>query len=256
MFSDILAKSQKYIIDNSPTILTALGVVGSVGTAVLAGQASIKAVDVLRAAERDAEIMDEPPLSNKEKFILTWQLFIPTAVSGSFTIAAIVGSNAISNRRAAALAAAYSLAEKAIAEYKEKVIEKVGPNKERAIRDEIAQDRVDRNPPSQLEIHPNGRPGDVLCYDTYSGRYFYSTMEDIRRAENAVNKTIVNGYYAALTDLYDQLGLDRTKFSDEIGWNTNRLLEIRFSTTMSDDQRPCMVIDFDTEPIRMYSRLQ
>ena len=39
--ADILARVQKLAIDNSPQILTAIGVVGTVSTAVLAGKATV-----------------------------------------------------------------------------------------------------------------------------------------------------------------------------------------------------------------------
>ena len=54
------------------------------------------------------------------------------------------------------------------------------------IRDEIAQDRVNANPPNSREVLIAGT-GEVLFFDMLTGRYFQSTMEDIKRAENKVN---------------------------------------------------------------------
>jgi hypothetical protein len=255
MFTNLIKHSQKFIFDNSPAILTALGVVGTVSTAVLAGRAAVRATDVLREAEQEAELMDEPPLSARDKVELTWDIWAPTVASGVLTVSATISSNYISTKRATAIATAYAIAERAFDEYRGKVTEKVGSKKEQGIRDDLAQDRLTNNPVSQAKVHATGR-GEVLCYDTYTGRYFYSDMEELRRAENHVNHTVLNNYYASLTDLYSYIGLDRTKFSDDIGWNSDRLLELEFSTMLADDGRPCIVIDFRTDPVRYYDRIQ
>lgn len=250
----------KQLHDNSPTLLTAVGVAGTVSTAVLSVQAGFKASEILSMEQQEQDRLatlnnkDPEPMSPQDKLRVTWEVFVPPLITGSLTITAIIGSTVISQRRAAALAAAYSLSEKAIKEYKEKVVEKIGENKERQIRQEIAEDRVRNHPPSEGIVNriPENQ---VLCYDSYTARYFYSDMETLRKAENAINHTIVHSYYASLTDFYSHIGLDRTKVSDDLGWNADRLLELRFSTTMSDNDRPCIVVDFDLEPIHGYSRI-
>ena len=150
------------------------------------------------------------------------------------------------------MATAYAITERAFDEYREKVTEKIGEKKEQSVRDEIAQNRVTANPVSHVEVHGKGN---VLMYDKYSARYFYSDMETMRKVENELNHTIVHNYYASLQDLYDRIGLDRTGYSEELGWNSEHLLEFRFSATISDDDRPCMVIDYLIEPIRNYNRI-
>lgn len=247
---------EKFVQDNSPAILTAIGVVGTLSTAYFTGKASFKAVKVIN--EEQARILREDldaeiPMTNKEKFYLTWKLYIPAAGTGVMTIACIVCANRIGNRRAAAMAAAYSISERAFTEYKEKVIEKIGENKERQVRDELAQDRVNRNPKSKNEVIISGG-GEVLCYDEYSGRYFESSMEEIKKAMNDTNYRIINDGFASLGDFYERLSLPSTKYSEEVGWNTDHPLEILFSTTMSDDNKPCLAIDYQTVPTRGFNR--
>ena len=70
MFNDIIKKSQKYVLDNSPAILTAFGVVGTVSTAYLAGRASFRAADIIALEE---ERIDEELLI-RERVELTWRL--------------------------------------------------------------------------------------------------------------------------------------------------------------------------------------
>lgn len=244
-FAIFLKRLEKLTIDNSPAILTALGVTGTLTTAYLTGKATLRAADLIEhELPRNHEFKDEVKL--------VWKIYIPPATSAAFTICAIIGANRISNRRAAAIATAYSISERAFSEYKEKVIEKVGEKKERAFRDELAQDRVDANPPTDNTVIITDN-GDVLCYDQFTGRYFKSSMEALKRAENEINHQIIHDGYASVSDLYYILGLPITAFSDEVGWNQDRMLEIVYSTTLSPDNKPCIAIDFDLHPTRKFS---
>lgn len=242
MIAVLAKRAEKLLIDNSPLILTGLGAAGTIATALFTGRASFKAADIL--AKEDADL----PL--KEKAKLTWKLYIPAVTTGAITVTAIILANRIGTRRAAALAAAYSLSEKAFAEYKDKVIEKLGERKEEAVRAEIAQDRIDKHTPSgQVIISGNG---DVLCYDEISGRYFMSDMEKLRRVQNDLNHTILHYMYASLHDFYESIGLPPTKYSSEVGWTNDAMLDMKFSTCLSEDNRPCISIGYVTYPVRDY----
>lgn len=250
-----LAKQgEKFVADNSPAILTGMGVVGVVSTALLTGKATFKAAELIREREFGDNADRVNVLETKDRALLVWRLYIPAASTGLLTATAIIGANRIGTRRAAVMAAAYSMSEKAFTEYKDKVVEKIGENKERDIRDSVAQDRVARNPVDNQQVIVTGG-GEVLCYDTWTGRYFQSSMEALKKAQNDVNYQVLNNYYASLSDFYDKVGLSRTKNSDDFGWNSDDLLELYFSTTMSDDDRPCISVDFRVEPIRGYSRV-
>lgn len=253
----LLARSEKLVIDNSPAILTAIGVVGTVTTAVLTGKASIKAHDQI-AAEihiRDKNLVAEQTyaenLTGKEKFELTWKLYIPPVGAGLLTVAAIISANRIGTRRAAGIAAAYALSEKGYSEYRDKVIEKLGADKEKALRDDIAQDRVSRTPGSR-EVVVVGT--DVLCLDAYSGRYFTSNMQDLLSAQNEINTQVINNMYASLSDLYHILGIAKTSSSDEVGWNVENQLKFEFSTALAEDGRPCLSVSYDLDSTRDYWR--
>jgi len=254
----ILAKrAGKLAGDNTPAILTAIGVTGAITTAYLTGKASFKAAEIL-ALERnqflEGHTEDEfEDIPFKEKMDLVWKLYVPAAASAVLTVTAIISANHIGTRRAAALASAYSLSEKAYGEYKGKVLEKFGEKKEQTVRDELAQDKVNKTPSTKQEIIL--MPHEVLCFDAFTGRYFKSDMETLRKAVNDINEQVINNTYAPLTDYYDLIGLARTDESDEIGWNTDELLKVDYSTTLSDDGRPCISITFSARPVRNYSRL-
>jgi hypothetical protein len=245
--SDIAKQVERYTIDNSPSIMTGIGVVGTITTAYLAGKASFKAAHILSS--------QDPHESIVEKTKRVWPNYIPAAISGGITIAAVIGANRVGSRRAAAVAAAYTLSERAYSEYKEKVIEKIGERKEETVREEIAQARVASNPPHYNNILVSGG-GDVLFCDSMSMRYFMSSVENVRKAQNDLNDTIIRYTYATLSDFYDNLGLSQTAFSDEVGWNSDNLLTLQFTTALTEDNKPCIVINYRTEPIRKYAKLQ
>lgn len=247
MISNLLKKASKFTVDNSPAILTAVGVVGAVTTAYLSGRAAFEAANLIALREGSEEIVLEP----KEKVEMVWQLFIPAAGSGVMTVVAIIAANRIGTRRAAAMASAYMISEKAFETYRDKVVEKIGKNKEREIRDGVAQDLVCDHPVSTNEVVIID--GDVLFMDAYSGRYFRSDMEKVKSAQNAINYMINHDFYASLQDFYNYIGLPSTTESNEVGWNSDRLMEIEFSTALANSQ-PCIVITFSVIPTRGYYR--
>lgn len=258
----ILAKrAGQFAADKSPAILTAVGVTGALTTAYLTGKATLKAAEILAEAESNdtlpyleggtvrARIED---LTFQEKAGLVWKQYIPAAGTALVTIACIVAANHIGTRRAAALATAYNLAEKAALEYKDKVVETIGKKKEQVIRDAMAHDEVERNPIGRSPAIVTGN-GTDLYRDSWSGRYFDSSREHIERAVNAINFKVNNEFYASLTDLYHELGLESTAESDEIGWNSTKLLEVHISYAANPEDRPCGVIEYRTIPVRNYT---
>jgi hypothetical protein len=242
------------MIDNSPAIMTAVGVMGTLTTAYLTGRATFKAALIIDEEERTAGTHEDPMGRFKERFGLVWRLYIPPVTTGLLTVACIIGANRIGGRRAAALAAAYSLSEKGFEEYKAKVVEKMGARKEQATRDELAQDRVSRTPDTVHNVIVT-ETGSVLCYEMFTGRYFLSDLETIRAAVNEVNKQIIDDSFATLSDFYDRVGLPATSQSDEIGWNMDKLMELHHSATISATGLPCIAIDFTVVPVRHFSRL-
>jgi hypothetical protein len=226
-------------------IMTVIGVTGTLATAYLTGKASFKAAEIL--AEED------PHMEAKEKLLVVWKLYVPAAGTAALTVAAILFSHHVNARRAAAMASAYALSEKIFEEYKEKVIEKLGNKKEEEIRHELNQDRLDRNPASKSEVIIIN--GNVLCYDKLSGRYFLSDYEAIRKAANDINEQIIHSHYASLGDFYDKLGLPQIGLSEELGWNLDTMLDLKLDHGISDDNRPCLVIEYEVSPARSYFRM-
>lgn len=255
MFYQVLAKRvQAFAMENSPTILTGIGVVGTVTTAVLTGRAGYKASQLIAEEERfkDGDSLDRPTvLSTKERVQLVWTEFIPPVGMAGVTVTSIIYANKISTSRVAAMAAAYALSDKTFGEYKEKVQERLGISKETDIRDEIAQGRVTAQPPGTTIIIGGG---EVLCYDALTSRYFMGNMEKIKKAENEINSEILTCDGASLSRFYDEIGLEPNAYSDSVGWDLDNRCELQISTVMSEDERPCLVVDFKTWPKPEYGK--
>lgn len=253
-FSDIAKRVGNVAMKNSPAILTVIGVTGAVTTAVLTGRASFKAAQVLEKERLHYEAELDREMELKDKVQLTWTLFIPPVASLGLTVAAIIFANRMGSRQAAALAAAYSIAEKGFDEYKNKVAEKIGAKKEEAVRDDIAQDRLNANPVDDRQIIITGN-GNVLCMEALTGRYFESDAETLRRAENNINYQIIGNGYASLTEFYNEVGLARTSVSDELGWSSDRPLELDIRAGLAKNDKPCLVVDYRVEPMHNHYKI-
>lgn len=259
IFTELSERAQAVVSEHSAGILSGVAVVGTVGTAVLSGRAGFKAAQIIEEERQDRLVQAEDGIYRKDlTFVESAKLvglqFAPTVGVAGVTIASIVFANRISAKEAAALATAYGLSEKAFGEYKEKVVEKLGVNKETAVRDEIAQDRVNANPVDNKTIIITGS-GEVLCYDTLTDRYFQSSVEKIKEAQNAVNLEIVNNDAVPLSRFYDHIGLMPTPFTEDIGWNIDNRCEVQLSATLSKDNRPCMAVDFASWPKPNYDKV-
>lgn len=237
------------ISKNSPTILTGLGVGGLMTTALLTGTATIKAVRLVdEVNHRNWNNPDCYELTKKEVIGLTWKFYIPALAMCVVTGACVIGSNSINQRRNAALAALYSLSETAFREYKTKVVEEIGRNKELKVRDGIAQDRVTNNPVGDRTIIITGN-GEVLCYDALSDRYFKSSAEKIRQQVLDLNYDLMTEMWLSLNDLYYAIGLPSTKLGDQMGFDLDKgKIEIDYSSQLTPDGQPCLVIDTTVYP--------
>lgn len=254
---------------HSPEILTGIGIAGMITTTVLAVKATPKALRLINDAKckKDKEVIEHNCKVNKvsecissdlkpiEIIKAAWKPYIPAMVTGVASITCIIGASSVNAKRNAALATAYELSKTALTEYKEKVVEEIGEKKEKIIRDKIDQDRLDKNPVSKNNIIITNN-GEQLFYDGVSGRYFKSDLEKVRASINTVNRNMVYDNYISLSEFYDELGLEHTDMSDNLGWNLDEgLIEISFGTRMTDDGRSCITLDYHVAPRYDFAKL-
>lgn len=250
----------------SPEILIAFGIAGIITTTVLAVKATPKAMGKIKEAEKNkkeefdrdhgySELDTMFKLTKSEVIKATWKCYIPAAISGAASIACIVGANTVHSKRNAAIATAYKLSEKALTEYKEATIEEVGEEKAKAIKNRVAQKQLDNNPVNDSQIIITGN-GKQLCYDGVSGRYFESSIQEIETAVNKINRSLNYDMYVSLSEFYDELDLEHTDISDELGWNLDDgLVEISYGTMIAKDNRPCITLEYHVAPKYDFSKL-
>lgn len=234
------------ISDKSPEILIGFGLAGMLTSTVLAVKATPKALDILEQEDRE--------LSKVDKVKLTWKCYAPAAIGYCASAACIIGANSVNSKRNAVLAGAYKISEAALLDYRDKVTEVLGEEKEKEIRDSIAEDRV-RKTERKGEVIVAGK-GDTLCYDMHSGRYFKSNMDEIKRKLNEINYKLMQDNILSVNDFYDQIGLDPINTGYDFGWLVDDgLIQLYFTSILTEDGQPCLAVHFDNMPRMGYDRL-
>ena len=248
-----VAKNMQHTLGKySPQILTGIGVAGMITTVVLAVKATPKALELI---EDKKEELDADKLTIVDTVKAAWKPYVPAAVTGVLSTVCIIGGNAVGTRRTAALAAAYKISETALHEYKDAVVETIGEEKSKEVKEKVAQNKVDKNPVVEKQIIVTNK-GTFLCYDSLSGRYFQSDIETIRKAQNDINDYLFSEDYASLNMFYDFLGLEHTRLGAELGWKIDSgTLQIEFDSTLASDKSqgiapgtPCLVLDYNVAP--------
>jgi len=230
---------------HAPELLTGFGIAGMLTATVLAVKATPKALALIER-EKKAEQTDK--LTAVQTVKAAWKCYIPAAVTCASSVACLVGASSTNARRNAALATAYSISETALREYKDKVVEVVGEKKEQAIEDAVAKEKLKEHPVSESKVYITGK-GDTLCYDSISGRYFRSDIDKIKKAENIINHRMLSEMSVSLNELYYELGLEGIQIGDMLGWHVEKgCFEIIFSSQLTPDDEPCLVINYSIAP--------
>lgn len=258
---------QTAVKKHSPEILTGIGIAGMITTTVLAVRATPKAMllieeakhnqnlENLKTAHENGTDEDYAPvdkLSLADTIKATWTCYIPAFAIGTASVCCLIGASSIHLKRNAALATVYAISESAFKEYQDKVVEEIGEKKEQAVRDNIAKDKVDKNPVSKTEVILTEK-GNTLCYDVLSGRYFKSDIDAIKKAENELNRQMKFDDYVTLNEFYAALGLSDIKIGDTLGWDIAKgYIDLDFSSQLADDGTPCLVIGHHVAPQHTY----
>lgn len=252
LVNDLWAMMQK----KSPAILSGLSVAGVIATAWYSYKAGTKMPDILERRRRD--LKDVKPgdrearkAVNKETARDLLPVIGPPIVMGGMTIACEIGSNTVSTKRIKTLSAAYAISESAVKELNGKMIEVLGERKAREVKDAVVKDRLEKQEPikdSQIIITGDG---DVLCMDSFTGVPFKSNAIKIEQAINKLSMDCQQDMYVSLNDLYFELGLRQTNAGESYGWSVDDLvkgrLPISISAQLTEDQKPCLCLDYDVK---------
>lgn len=239
---------------HSPEILIGVGVVGTVASVVMACKATLKVNDVIDEAKETIDKIHE--CANQEKHtsdgaVYTqedankdlaivyaqtgWKfvkLYGPAAVVGIASIGCMVGSSLILRKRNAALAAAFAAAETSFKDYRSRVIDRFGEDMDRELRfnikaKEIEETEVDENG-NETVVKKTVQVADPTTPSIYSvffddGCKGWTKNAELNKVfllqrQEEANFLLKNRGLLTLNDVYDMLGIQRTKYGQHAGW--------------------------------------
>ena len=243
------------INDKTPILLTIVSCTGVIATAVLAARAAPKASRIIEALRNDEYYdganYDKIPTMEIVKH--TWRVYIPAVSVGLATIGTIITMNQIADRNAALLTAGATLASTTLKNYQEHVVHEIGAEKESRIRDKIAKNSLAESNLPEADMGFVYTDGDVMCYDSLSGRYFKHNIEKIRAVENDLNHELLSEMTLPLNALYDALGLESIEIGEILGFNIDNMIDIHYSAQLSPDKKPVLVLSFINMPAEDYT---
>ena len=249
--SSALGKVNIKLRKHSPELLIAAGVVGTVVSTVLACKATTKLstildetkgnIETIHKCENDKEMEERYSQEDAKKdlaivYIQTGvkiaKLYAPAVVLGTISIAGIVASNNILRKRNVALAAAYATVDKSFKEYRSRVVERFGDDVDKELRYNIKAKKIEemiKDPESGKEkkskttvnvaaptVDDYARFFDKTCRH-YEENMNYNLML-LRSQQQLANDKLVADGFLFLSDVYDMLGITRTKMSQSVGW--------------------------------------
>lgn len=238
----------------SPMILTILGAIGVIGTAVLAVKATPEANRAIRRKEVEVNEAvlspeDDRELTIRETVEVAWKYYIPAASVGLATILCIFGANGLNRKQQATIMGAYALVNEGYKEYQKKVKELYGSESDRNVRTEIVKSKK----PTIEDVSE----GKLLFFDELSYRYFESTMLEVVDAEYQLNRMYANEGRVMLNDFYNLLDLPKTEFGSLAGWDweagasafsDNAWIDFEHDLVVMDDGLECYIIHMPFSP--------
>ena len=236
----------------SPEIMVVAGVVGVVTSTVMACKATTKVNDILEETRKqvddvhnvlDSDVVSADEYTNddakKDLAIIYTQtgvklikLYAPSVLVGALSITGILASHKILKKRNVALTAAYATIDRSFKEYRGRVVERFGKELDRELRynikaQEIEEKTVDKDGNETVEkktvsvVDPNMYSDYARIFDNGSMGWTkdpeYNLMF-LKLQQNQANDRLRAQGYLFLNDVYDMLGIPRTKAGQIVGW--------------------------------------
>lgn len=241
LFSDIANKlggSSLKLRSQSPTIFFIGGVIGMVGTTVLACRATLKLEETLEEhtalADKVKEFEDEKysEMDRKQDTAIVYvrtavsviRLYAPAILLGSASIAMLTKSHNILVKRNAALTAAYAALDKGFRTYRARVIEKYGEDEDRALRygEELVTEKDETGKTKKVRrVGENGSSIYSKFFDQLNPMWSKDPEINklfLRQQQNYLNDVLKIRGHLFLNEAYDALGFDHTQAGSVVGW--------------------------------------
>jgi hypothetical protein len=246
----LLGRKGLVLQKHSPEIMLVVGVVGVVASGVMACRATLKvefvldeAKDKLDKIKLAKETVDTDVYSEsdaKKDLMLTYvqtgfdfvKLYGPAILVGAASIACIVGSHGIMRKRNIALVAAYKAIETSFKDYRKRVVDEFGADKDRMLKNGITQSKItvlesDENGKTKKStklienVDPTGisqyaRFFDESCINWSKTPEYNLTF--LKCQQNYANDLLKTRGHVFLNDVYDLIGVPRSQAGAIVGW--------------------------------------
>ena len=246
--------SKNVVQKHSPEILAGVGVVGVVASTVMACKATMKLNDILEESKetRDKirEVESNPRYEKqyshedaKKDLTINYtqtamkiaKLYAPAVILGSASLGCLLASNDILRKRNAALSAAYMTVDKSFKEYRQRVVDRFGEEVEKEIRYNIKAEEVTSTvvteDGSETTVTETVKTMDPNLYSDYAK--FFDEASPYWQKDPEYNLMFLKSQQQYATDLlrargrlflnevYDMLGIEKTKAGQIVGWVYN-----------------------------------
>lgn len=251
--ADKFARPLLHLQKQSPQVMFVAGVVGVVGATVLASRATLTLSDKLDPIElkkAQSEILHEQwqenPTDEKDAYtdkvyakdqmvlrvktiLAVTKHYAPAAGLLMLSVALLTGSHVTLNRRNASLSAAYASVDKAFEQYRLRVTEAYGSDVDRNMRYGTTQVKETVEGDDGKKKTVTTHTADFGEKPSMYARFFdeYSTEwkrnADYNRAflhcqQNYANERLHRRGHLFLNEVYDALGIERTREGSQVGW--------------------------------------
>ena len=237
----------------SPEILLVTGITGVVTSAVMACKATTKVDAIIEESKKSIDMIHEgmetgnicdveyTEEDGKKDLVIVYiqtgvkfaKLYGPSVLLGLTSIGCILASNNIIHKRNVALSAAYTAIDRSFKGYRSRVIERFGESMDRELRyniktQEVKETVVDEETGKKKTVKSTVSVVDPNTYSDYA-RFFdeycagwtkdaeYNLMF-LRQQQNYANELLKTRGHLFLNEVYDMLGIDRTKAGNIVGW--------------------------------------
>jgi hypothetical protein len=228
---------------NSPQLLFAAGVGGMVASTVLACKATLKVEEILITGQSNlnvAKSLRDERYSERDRqrdiaiiytrtVVGVSRLYAPAIIVGVASVAALTKSQNILSERNAALTAAYAALDKGFQQYRARVVEKYGEEEDRNFR--YGAERVDVLDEETGRTHkatrvgPDGASVYARFFDPMSTSWSKEpeyNLVFLRCQQNYANDMLRARGHLFLNEVYDMLGIPRSKAGSVVGWVMSR----------------------------------
>ncbi len=241
-------------IKHSPEILAGVGVVGVVGSLVLACKATTKLSDVLEESKEQLdkikEVAADPAYEEKysqddakkdttityvQTAMKVTKLYAPSVILCASSLGCLLASNNILKKRNAALSAAYMTVDKSFKEYRKRVADRFGEEVEKEIRYNIKAEEITKVDEDGNEVTETVKvmdgTDDPNSYSDYA-RFFDEScaawqndaeynLTFLKAQQQYANDLLKAKGRLFLNEVYRMLGIDETKAGQVVGWVYN-----------------------------------